>query len=432
MDKKDNQNNNIKQTDLPATSTDTKNVEKEANKLPDKKDESLNQTKDLTLPSLNIENSASVEEQVKKEGKSVLDVQADFQSIFNVESEETKEEKKKGIDPSAPVVKKKYEEPKPLPEEKAKTDEEKQVAKEKRKENFNGEERVIFEIQEEKEGNPIVVVLFFIALITVIFALPFISKKVSFTNYGVNGNNGTQEETGSEDEFYQFDRSSVRAKIGNLELTNFVRHNRNGNYTLTFNISNKQQKAYTFDEKYYVEFYREGSIIYRALIYSKDPIGANAITSVEIPITAKSYSESDSFKLAEIAPASYPTTTLSEVDGEYRVLTCKKGFDELRYYFLDNKLVKLKETYKETMADSSNYSTSIDNHYLLSRKYKEIENFTSTFVSSASEFTLVNEFNYKDIPDTTINNLNEYKFFRYNESKDTVKFEMEALSYNCG
>ncbi len=430
MDKQDNKPKDVTSPVLPMENK-SENILLPKENNQEKKDISV--TSDLTLPTLNIEKSEAQEETPQVAGKSVLDNKADFQSIFQVESEETPEEKKQeATSIEAPkVAVKKYDEP-ALPVEKAQTIEEINEKKSLRLNNFNGEEKTIFEIKEEKEGNPIVVVLFFLALISCIIALPYISKKIEFNN-GIPVSSKTPTESGStEDQFFYFDRTSVRARIGNLEFTNFVKHKRNNKYTLTFNISNKQSKAYTYDEKYYVVFYEGEKIVYRALIYSPEAIGANAITNAEININERSYSESDRFKIEEILTSSYPTTVLNNAEGEYRILTCNYLNDEIKYYFLDNKLVKYKEVYHEELLNNTDYQADLEKYSLLSEKYKTITNFNSYFITSASDFMMVNEFEYKEIPDTILNNLNEYKFFRYNESKDVINFEMEALSYNCG
>lgn len=427
----DNKDNNVQKNEMPVMSNEgTKEETVTAASLPAEK--KADET-EITLPSINIANSEAADDKKPANvGTSVLDNQADFQSIFHVESEEVPEVKQADAKKLAPVVETKKEEVAALPEEKASTTEEKAQKEKIRKNNFNGEERIIYEIKEEKEGNPLVVVFYFVALIGIIFALPYISKKIAYNTDIPPVSNGSEENQIDENQLYYFNRSSVRAKIGSLEFTNFVKHKEGDVYTLSFNISNLQQKAYTFDEKYYVEFYEKEQVIYRALIYSKEIIGANSITSVKININERSYNESDSFKLREILPSSYPPANVTTVDGEYRVLTCKRLNDEVNYYFLDNKLVKLKEIYREELNNSTNYDDSIQEYYQLSQDYKKIENFNSTFISSAAEFTMINEFNYKDIPATTLNNLNEYKFFRYNENKDVVNFEMEALNYSCG
>ena len=47
----------------------------------------------------------------------------------------------------------------------------------------------------------------------------------------------------------------------------------------------------------------------------------------------------------------------------------------------------------------------------------------------AKEF--IREFNLKDITDINLSNLHEYRYFKYNESKDIVAFEVEAQGYQC-
>lgn len=459
--KEENINNQPTEIDMPAISNSSATPENNSDmELPTPAIELPEENKqvpdlNMTLPTLNIASSESVDDNAKPvDGNSVLDNKADFQTIFNVESEEAAEVKKeenKQIDKYASPTVKVNKEESALPQDKALSESEREEKLKNRQANFNGTETVIYEIKEEKEGNPIVVVLYFLALISLVIALPFITKKVVFNN-GTPVTENKKPEEKQDDQFYVFGRSSVRAKIDNLEFTNFVKHqNNDGTFSLTFNLSNKQQKAYTFDQKYYVVFYKEDKIIYRALIYSKDAIGANAITSVELPITEQAFNEAERFKLTEILTPSYTKVNLSEEDGEYKVLTCKSKRDEMRYYFLDNKLAKVKETYKDQVeeitkkADESQatyeyrkkkekerFDQSIEKYYKLSESYKKINDFSSIFVSSANEFSMYNEFNYQNIPDTVINNLNEFKFFRYNESKDVINFEMEAMSYHCG
>ena len=83
--------------------------------------------------------------------------QADFSSIFNVASEEIKEEKKEVPKPKA---EEKETSTSPLPEDNKNPNREKNTFA------FNSEERVLYEIKPEKESSPIVPLLFFAVLIS--------------------------------------------------------------------------------------------------------------------------------------------------------------------------------------------------------------------------------------------------------------------------
>ena len=173
---------------------------------------------------------------------------ADFTSMFGVASEETAEQKQ---------MSKHYNNP-DIPRVLEVKDEEREVAvqispeekKANHKKNFNSDERLIYQIEEEKQGNPVVVVLFFMVLVAFLIILPRISKKIdlsSFFKTETSGKNGEEEQ---EEEFFRIESSRTRAKIGDLEMINFSRSKENGIYTLSFTIQNYGSKIYLFDKKW--------------------------------------------------------------------------------------------------------------------------------------------------------------------------------------
>lgn len=366
---------------------------------------------------------AAIEE--KKESKDNFVPPADFSSIFQVESEEktnvplsVKLDSDKGSRNDEPVT----------------THENKNASKDdlpKEKITFNSDERLLYEIKPEKEGNPIVVILFFCLLFGAIVILPFISKKIDFGGGGkdIPSAAAPKEEEG---DAYYFNRSSVRVKMDGLEFTNFVKSRSNGEYFLTFNITNTMDRAYQFDRKYYVVFLDGEAVLYRALIHTYEAIGSNAAQEITLTINERGYTSADRFRIEEIPVSAYPSVIVNEKDGDYSVLTCNYRNDEIKYYFQDNKLVKLKETITETVDNSRSYENNKAAYRNLSNSYKKVDNFTSTFVEANTYFTMINEFNHRDIADVTLANLKTYKFFRYNEVINTVSFELEAQGYTCG
>lgn len=357
---------------------------------------------------------------------------ADFSSIFNVESEE------KAVLPASVKLEDNVNKEVQNIGKKDGTivlgnaqpeNEEKDTKEEPKGAVFNSKERLLYEIKPEKEGNPIVVVLFFAFLLSMIVILPYISKKYDLWT-GKNNDPVTAPEE-EESEYYYFNRSSVRAKIGGLEFTNFVKSKQNREYFLTFNITNTNSNAYQFDKKYYVVFYDGESVVYRALIYAYEAIGSNAATEVTLTINERGYNSADKFKIAEVPVAAYPEVETTEKDGDYSVLKCNYINDEVKYYFLDKKLAKIKETYTETFDSSANYESQKVAYRNLSQSYKNVKNFNSTFVETNTYFTMINEFDHKDISDSTLYNLKTYKFFKYNENINTVSYELEAQGYTC-
>ncbi|MDE5888843.1 MAG: hypothetical protein K2H20_02360, partial [Bacilli bacterium] len=314
--------------------------------------------KDTSNNASQIENNQT---ENKKEENSTL-APADFSSIFHIESEEKDEPKQ--VTAQAPKVE--------VTENQDILTQINDKPQKINKELYNSDERLLYEIKPEKEGNPIVVVLFFCLLFGTILSLPYVSKKLTYEIGGTPVTNNPSNE--EEDDKYQFNKSSVRAKIGDLEFTNFVKTKRNDEYLLTFNITNTAERPYQFDKKYYVVMYDEETIVYRALIHSYDAIGSNAADEITLTISERGYTNANKFKIEEIPTARYPEKNIIETEGEYQVLTCRYRNDEMKYYFLDNQLARIKETYTESIESNVNYEAEKSKYQELSRRYNSIEN----------------------------------------------------------
>ncbi len=345
------------------------------------------------------------------------ETQADFSSMFGIASEEKVEvPKEKEIQPENEEV----------------TTEEPEQKVEKKPSEFNGQEKVLYEIKPEKESSPVVPALFFALLISVIFLLPYVSKHIDFSLIKpaevASGENG--EET---DEFYFFNKSSVRAKLGDLEFTNFVKSHIDGEYRISFNITNTAMKTYQFNQNYFVVLYDKNErVVFRSLIYSHEAIGAMAAQSITLNITAAAYNKSEKFKIEQIPKSTYPKVKLLEKEGEYEVLTCTYINNTIKYYFKDNSLEKIHDEYKEkNTSDNTKYQENLVKYRNLSSQFKEIANFNSVFIESSSDFHMINDFELKKIPDAQIKSLRTYRFFSYNETIDVISFELESQAYTC-
>lgn len=353
---------------------------------------------------------------------------ADFSQIFNVESEEKPKEQME-----LPKTQESMDESQ-LPKLDSETDNQEAPKKDptvpKKRSTFNGEEKVLFEFKEEKESSIVVPIIVFIILIFFIVILPFISTKIDFDTY-LGGGNSSETDDGEEPDFYFFNKSTVRAKIDDLEFTNFVKSFKDNEYRVSFTITNVGEKTFQFNKKYYLVMYNEEDrIVQRALIHSFVSIGAMDAQGIDLIITKNAYDKSVKFKIEEIPPSSYPDVKLLETEGEYEVLECVYGYDEMRYYFLDRKLAKIKEVYTER-SDSGTFQVNKAIYKSTSARYKQVEGLSSTFVESSTYFTLKNEFELKEIPDATISLLKTYRFFKYNEKPEVISFELEAQGYSC-
>ena len=296
---------------------------------------------------------------------------------------------------------------------------------------FNGNEEVLYTLEEEKEKNPIFILFVFIGLIAMVFILPLISKRIEFKvlQPTVETPGGTTEE---KDDYYYFEKASTRAKIGTLELTNFVKSHENNEYKVSFTLNNVGEKSYDFSKKYYIVMYEGNKIIYRALIHSYEGLGALSATTLSLHISKLAFDNSNRFKLVEIQPATYPAVKTINEDGDYDVLICTYNYNQIKYYFKNEELHRIYDEYEEPKLNNILYEEHKTQYETSSNKYKQIKDLSSIFIETEEDFRMINEVNLKNISDVTMTQLRTYRFFKFKENIKTVSFEMEAQGYNCG
>lgn len=430
MDDKELKNTDANENEKVTPKVDTKEETTNAETSPSESMESSKVEENKSLetnpeaPVINIPESIDTQKEVKAQNQT-LNPATDFSSIFGVASEEqapeVKVEAKKEPEPAQELA----------PEVKVAENVEVPKTQEPKfnKDQFNSEEKLLYEIKPEKEGNPLVVLFFFIFLIAFIIFLPSLVKvaNFNFTQNRTNTNNNEPEQS----EFYELGSTSVRVKMDNLELNNFVKSSEDDEYYLIFTLTNTASEPYMFNKKYYITLYDGESIVGYALIHSYDIVAAYGAREVKLVINENSYQRANQFKVEEIVTSRYPKVATTEVDGEYNVLTCTHLNDEMKYYFSSDALVKIKETYKELQSNSKNYDANKDTYRNLSNKYKQIQNFTSDFIETNTDFTMINNVELKDIPDKTLTDLKVYRYFRYSEDIKTVAFELGAQGYTC-
>lgn len=336
--------------------------------------------------------------------------QANFSQIFNVESEEQ---------PELPAVQ---------AQEVAPQQTRRHVAS-----NFNGQEEVLFTLEEEKEGNPLIPFLLIGSLIILIILLPLISKRIDFNIFDPEAQPVDPSVVKPEDELYEFNKSSVRAKIGTLEFTNFVKSKEHGEYLLSFTINNVGEKSYDFSKKYYIVMYEGKKVVYRALIHSYEGLGALSADTLSVKLTKTAYDNATKFKLEEIPTAGYPQQVkTTNVEGDYDILTCSYNNNTIKYYFLDGELHKIYDEHNESKENNPLYESNKTLYKNYSDEYKKVNNLSSIFIETETDFRMINEMDLKDISAVTMSKLRTYRFFKYKESIKIVSFEMEAQGYKCG
>lgn len=310
------------------------------------------------------------------------------------------------------------------------------------KDAFNSEEKIIYEIKEPKQGNPIVVILFFVIMIAFVIFLPNISNtlKKYFNNTPqistpapIVNNNTTDDK--EEITKYRFGDAINVAEIGDLAINNVIlsKNDVTGEYFASFTTVNNGSKPYTFDKKYYMIFYSGEKLVYRALIHSYDAIDSFVSAQISLPITQSAYQQANSFLVEEITTERYPDVTLKDSDGDLQTLTCTHLNTEITYYFKDNLLEKISETYTTSKQDNINYDRILQEKNQMSTEYNQITGITSIMENheESGYFILRNNFDLVNIQDKTLTDLKNYSYFRYHETSKIVSFEIQTQGYTC-
>lgn len=302
---------------------------------------------------------------------------------------------------------------------------------------FNSEEKVLYEIKPEKDANPFGVIVFFVIILTFAFFLPDITKYINKLKPSAPISSTTKEEEPSEEPkeeeitYYNLDETIREAKIGNLELSNFVKSNNNNNYELTFTIINSSEEIFSYNKKYYIDFYNDESYLSSSLIHSFEPLAPKAATEFTITLPSRTYNKATKFALVEKSKDDYPEISLSNVEGEYKLLKCTFNNDEITYYFKDDYLENIYEVYKE-LPTSITYAANLAKYQSLVVKYNSVEGIESTIIETATDgFTVKNSLILNNIQSTALSDLQEYKYFLYHEKSKVVKYEMTSLGYTC-
>lgn len=297
---------------------------------------------------------------------------------------------------------------------------------------FNSDEKILYEIKQEAEGNPIVVVAFIVILIGFVIALPIIAEKTNaFKSSNVPmATNPTPVEPEPEQNAHKGFHED--ATLGNIRIFNLVTSYINEEYKVSFTLVNEGKEAYTFDKKYYLLLYDEEKLLYRALIHSYEAVASKSAIEMNLAISEKAYNDASKFELEEITTGRYPSTYLTQKEGEFDVLKCNYLKNEITYYFQDQMLMKIKEEHKDNFDANPKYEEEKQKYFNLSTNYKLVNGFTSTFIDNQSDFRLINELDLVTIQNKELSDLKVYRYFKFRENVNIVAFELGSQGYTCG
>lgn len=301
---------------------------------------------------------------------------------------------------------------------------------------FNSKEKVLFETEPEKESNPVGTAIIFAILGIGLLFLPLADKLIkrgsgpSGLNDIINTGQDIINNTSLTNVYY-FEKEQSSIGIDNLELKNFVTQETDTGYKINFTIINNGESAYQYDKKYYMDFYEGEKLIYHALIHSYRPIASKGADNLSLEISEKAFSRADSLKLVETKVELYPKYEFDTKEGDYDTLTCTYDKTEIIYYFKNDMLEQIRETYTSSASEDKNYDRIKSKKQSEINAYRKVEGINANFVETEQDFTAQVDFMLADVVDSSLANLRVYRFFKYHEKADVIAYEMPATGYMC-
>lgn len=308
------------------------------------------------------------------------------------------------------------------------------------------EEQVLYNIKEDKGGNPIGVLLFFAAIFVGIYFLPTISKELSKFIPGINSisspspisqteNKEKEKKTKNkekESDLYDLNGAISNAVIDKIQLGNFVKDNKTGDNRLDFYILNNSEDVFTFNDntKFYLDLYNNQTYISSALVYSYKDIAPKESINFSVIISNDAYKRANKFKIVRKNTNEYDSVQLNKQEGDYRILNCRYKNNNINYYFLNNYLEIIEDTYNENK-NNINYYQDLEKYRKDATIFESYPNIDYNVIESSEEFNVKTRLELEKINDSDLKRLAIYKYFSYHKESKVVSFEMTSLGYSC-
>ena len=306
------------------------------------------------------------------------------------------------------------------------------------------EDKVIYNIKQEKGGNILGVIFFFAVILSAVYFLPDIYKNIGKYIPGLGSqeiaivprkeeNDEKDKDKKEETTIYKLNGDLKDVKFENLSFGNFIKTEESGKYWFKFYIINDSEKAFVFDSntKFYIDLYQNNTYLKSLLVHSFEQINSKATKEFAFEIDKSIYSKVDGFLILRKNKSEIPDINLETTEGDYKILVCKDNSNyTTSYYFLNNYLEKIEDTYVEKNTEAT-YSDDLNYYRNLGLSYEQIQGMEYYIVETTAGFVLKLTLNLNEMNESDLYKLANYKYFNHNKESKEVAFEMTALGYTC-
>lgn len=285
--------------------------------------------------------------------------------------------------------------------------------------------------KQNKAGNPLFVIIIFIALIGFLFVIPEVYKKYNkeiadFLGVGKDEAEIEKEKENEQDnieptsDFFPIPQKSTFT-YNEFEVNEVLLENK----SLIIRLSTKD----TVDLKtknYYIEFYDDKSkfmgrrrlngIVTRAL-------------DVKVDVSNLTIRSNTYFRISHIPNEGIPSIDLDREGDKPAELVCTKGNYTYSYEFNDKVLNKVTKKYTYTNNDLNEYATALLEYQKKQKEYSELTGVTADIVESNNSFIFASSFEYDKVKN--FSRIQDDYLFEKEEKDNIVNFRMEAEGFDC-
>ena len=283
--------------------------------------------------------------------------------------------------------------------------------------------------KEKKSGNPLLIFIIFVTLLSFVFIIPDVYKKINADfqkelelNSSNQNNLEPQEENdiNSVSEYYQIGSNDIltynEITISNVDLNDNI-------LAIDINTSNNIDLT---DLNYYIEFYQEKSTFLGRRILRGE---VNKTKKISIDLTGLNIDSTTYFVISHIKDESIPKFSLNTDESGIGSITCTKNNKSYLYDFSLDALVRVLYKYTYENTDLNNYSDELLKYQKLAKEYNNLNGITALIAENNTEFVYTLELDYSDIQ--TFNKVNDDYKFKKGEYSYIIKFKMDAEGFTC-
>lgn len=266
--------------------------------------------------------------------------------------------------------------------------------------------------------NPLYLIILLLIFGAVIFFLPEVG--ILINKYIIPKVDSRLTDITKKKTKYPFSYSLTIKEKDLFTLSNFnARENK-----LEFTILNLQEKPLDMTKyNYFLEMFDDKNTLLQRIHLKDISLDSNASTKVVYDISNDNINY---LVLREIKVNEYPAYNMIQDENGNSLLTCTKENEKIEYYFKNNSLLKIKDTF-ELSTNDNNYANLWTTYQNLAAEYNKTNGVKSLINNENDKLTFTTDIDLNINDNVKIRNI----IYKKNTIGKVIHFELEANGYIC-